>query len=136
MKLLLIMFLIFSFLHSDEIDSEYTDYEKWHEYSGYITLGLVGATILTKFDRGIHEGFGTAAAISMVGTSGLGIYAHKDEIFDFTEGFKKEHWHSLVGVIASIAMIATLSTAPEESHATFGTIGGISAVAPFVIVKW
>ena len=136
LKFLLAIILALSLVHSDDSDSEYTDFEKWHEYSSYVTLGLVGATLLTKFDRGMHEGFGTAAAISMVGTSGLGIYAHKDDVFDLTEGFKKEHWHSLIGTVASIAMIATLATAPEESHAAFGTIGGISAVASFVIVKW
>jgi len=123
-------------IQADDLDSGYTDYEKWHEYSGYITLGLVGATLLTKFDRGMHEGFGTAAAISMVGTSGLGIYAHKDDVFDLSEGFQKIHWHSLIGAMASVAMVATLATAPEDMHATFGTIGGISAVVSFVIVKW
>jgi|GEM_PF-6721334 len=120
-----------------DIVSDYNDYEKWHEYSGLTTLGLAGATILTNsLDRGIHEGLGTAAASGMVITAGLGILAHKDEVFDLSEGWKKEHWHALLGAIAATAMMITLAEAPEEDHATYGVIGGITAGISFVIVKW
>ncbi len=119
------------------ITSDYNDYEKWHEYSGLITLGLAGATILTNsLDRSIHEGLGIGAISGMVITSGLGLLAHKDDVFDLSEGFKKEHWHALLGTIATIAMVATLVKAPDEEHATYGVIGGISAGLSFVIVKW
>ena len=131
----LALFLTLSFLHSHESDS-YTDYEKLHEYSSYITLGLIGATILSTENRGIHETFGTLAGVSMIGTSALGVYAHSDDVFDLSDGWQKIHWHSLISTIASVAMIATLVEAPEDSHQTLGMIGGISAVVSFVIVKW
>jgi uncharacterized membrane protein len=147
MRYILALLLTFSFAFSnsimdkiDEVDlnfnSGYTDYEKWHEYSGYITLGLLGVTMLSTENRGIHETFGIASVISMTTTSGLGIYAHGDEVFDLTKGFKKIHWHSLVGALASVAMLATIAEAPEDEHQALGIIGGISAVISFAIVKW
>ncbi len=114
----------------------YTDYEKWHEYSGYVTLALLGATMLTKFDRDMHEGFGTATAVSMIGTSTIGLIAHKNDVFDLSKGFKAKHWHSILGALATVAMVATLATAPEDSHAAFGVAGGVMATASFIIVKW
>lgn len=135
MKLLLAFILTFSFLYSNDNDS-YVDYEKWHEYSSYITLGLIGATILSTENRGIHETFGTLAGVSMVGTSALGIYAHSEDVFDLSEGWQKIHWHSLISSIATIALVSTLIEAPEEQHQILGMIGGISAVISFTIVKW
>jgi len=135
MKLLLAFILTFSFLYSNDNDS-YVDYEKWHEYSSYITLGLIGATILSTENRGIHETFGTLAGVSMVGTSALGIYAHSEDVFDLSEGWQKIHWHSLISSIATIALVSTLIEAPEEQHQILGMIGGISAVISFSIVKW
>jgi hypothetical protein len=141
-KYLLIFFMSLSLLSGGEnsltVEKKHTynDYEKWHEYAGYTTLGLLGATLLTKFDRGMHEGFGVATAVSMMTTTGLGVLAHKDDIFDLSKGFKKEHWHSILGAIATIAMVATLAEAPEDSHAAFGMIGGITAGISFVVVKW
>ena len=135
MKLLLAFILTFSFLYSNDNDS-YVDYEKWHEYSSYITLGLIGATILSTENRGIHATFGTLAGVSMVGTSALGIYAHSEDVFDLSEGWQKIHWHSLISSIATIALVSTLIEAPEEQHQILGMIGGISAVISFTIVKW
>lgn len=141
MRIFLVLLFSFTMLLAGEksvkdIQSEYNDYEKWHEYSGLLTLGLVGATVLTQWDRGIHEGLGTAAASTMVITSGLGILAHKDDVFDLTEGLKKEHWHAILGAIATVAMVATIAEAPEDSHAAFGVIGGITAGISFVVAKW
>jgi hypothetical protein len=114
----------------------YNDYEEWHEYAGLTTLGLLGATILSSSDRGLHEGFGIATAVSMLATTGIGVVAHKDDIFDISEGLKKEHWHAILGAVATIAMVATVSKAPEDSHAALGMIGGLTAGVSFVIAKW
>jgi len=119
------------------IESQYNDYAKWHEYSGIVSFGLIGATILTnKANRRLHEGLKIATASSMVVTSGLGFLAHKDDIFDLTEGLKKEHWHAILGTIATIAMITTVTKAPNTYNSTLNVIGGVTASVSFIIAKW
>ncbi len=145
-KIFIIVFFAINFLHGEtELlltepvktnKKGYTDYEKWHEYSGYVTLALLGATMLTKFDRDMHEGFGTATAVSMIGTSSIGLIAHKNDIFDLSKGFKAKHWHSILGALATVAMVATLASAPDDQHAAFGVAGGVMATASFILVKW
>jgi hypothetical protein len=72
----------------------------------------------------------------MLATSGIGIYAHKDDVLDLSDGLKKEHWHAILGAVATVAMIASVSSAPEESHAALGVAGGLTAGLSFVIAKW
>jgi hypothetical protein len=114
----------------------YTDYEEWHENSGYIALGLLGATVLTTWNEDIHTGFGIASAIGMATTTTFGVIAHKDEVFDLSDGWKKEHWHSLLGAVATVAILMSVSQAPEDAHAGLGVLGGISAGVSYAIVEW
>jgi hypothetical protein len=114
----------------------YTDYEKWHEYSGYITLGLLGATIATIGNDEIHEKFGVASAVGMLTTTTTGYLAHGDDVLDFSDGFKQEHWHSLLGFIGAAAILMSVSVAPEHQHAGLGVLGGISAGLSFAIIEW
>ena len=138
MRIFLVFLMSFSLLFGEieESKSSYTDYEELHDYSGLITLGLLGATILTIPNEELHEKFGMASAIGMGVTSTFGFMAHKDEVFDLSEGLKAEHWHTILGTIATIAIIASVSQAPEHSHASLGMLGGITAGASFIIVKW
>jgi hypothetical protein len=114
----------------------YTDYEEWHENSGYITLGLLGATMLTTWNEDIHKGFGIASAVGMAITTTLGVVAHKDTVFDLSDGWKKEHWHSFLGAFATVAIIMAVAEAPEDAHAGLGMVGGISAGISYAIVEW
>jgi hypothetical protein len=157
LRILLILTVIFNFLiaetSSEKTDinltediqkmeeleaqnSNFIDYEKWHEYTGLATLGLVALTVATIKEEELHEAFGMASAVGMGVTSTLGLMAYKDDMFDLSEGFTADHWHALLGTLATIAIVASASTAPEHAHAPLGMAGGILATASFIIVKW
>jgi hypothetical protein len=121
-----------------EETSSYTDYEELHEYSGYVTLGLLVGTMVTTSFEDTHKAFGAASAIGMATTTTFGVMAHGEDVFDFSDGFGADHWHALLGALATVAIVTTVGIAPDAGHYGLGTAGGILAGVSYgiTLVDW
>lgn len=110
--------------------------EKFHQYMGLTTLGLVALTaVLPKEEDGPHEMAGTAAAVMAGATVANGLVFHWED-FDFDDGFTDpDNMHMMLGSLGAILMAAAISQAPEGGHAGLGIGGGI-AMATAVKITW
>lgn len=110
--------------------------EKFHQYMGLTTLGLVALTaMLPKEEDGPHEMAGTAAAVMAGATVANGLIFHWDD-FHFEDGFTDpDNMHMMLGTLGAVLMAAAISQAPEGGHAGLGIGGGV-AMATAVKITW
>lgn len=110
--------------------------EKFHQYMGLTTLGLVALTaVLPKEEDGPHEIAGTAAAVLAGATVANGLVVHWED-FDFDDGFTDpDNMHMMLGTLGAVLMAAAISQAPEGGHAGLGIGGGV-AMATAIKITW
>ncbi len=110
--------------------------EKFHQYMGLTTLGLVALTaVLPKEEDGPHEMAGTAAAVMAGATVANGLVYHWED-FDVEDGFSDpDNLHVMLGGIGALLMAAAVSQAPEGGHAGLGIGGGV-AMATAIKITW
>lgn len=110
--------------------------EKFHQYLGLTTLGLVALTALSpKKEDGPHELFATAAAVTAGATVANGLIFHWED-FNFDDGFSDpDNLHMMLGTLGAMLMVAAVAQAPEGGHAGLG-IGGGAAMAMAVKITW
>lgn len=122
-------------LHVNFEESAFTP-EKFHQYLGLTTLGLVALTaVLPKEEDGPHETAGTLAAIAAGATVTNGLIFHWDD-FHFEDGFSDpDNLHMMLGTLGAVLMVAAVSQAPEGGHAGLGIGGGV-AMATAIKITW
>lgn len=122
-------------LHASFEESAFTP-EKFHQYLGLTTLGLVALTaVLPKEEDGPHETAGTLAAITAGATVANGLIFHWED-FHFEDGFSDpDNLHMMLGTLGALLMVAAVSQAPEGGHAGLGLGGGV-AMATAIKITW
>lgn len=122
-------------LHTNFEESAFTP-EKFHQYLGLTTLGLVALTaVLPKEEDGPHETAGTLAAITAGATVANGLIFHWED-FHFEDGFSDpDNLHMMLGTLGALLMVAAVSQAPEGGHAGLGLGGGV-AMATAIKITW
>jgi len=122
-------------LHVDFKEPTFTG-EKFHQYLGLTTLGLVALTaVLPKEEEGPHETAGKAAALMAGATVGTGLVYHWED-FHFEDGFSDpDNLHFMLGTLGAVLMAAAISQAPEGGHAGLGIGGGVM-MASAVKITW
>lgn len=122
-------------LHANFEESAFTP-EKFHQYLGLTTLGLVALTaVLPKEEDGPHETAGTLAAITAGATVANGLIFHWED-FHFEDGFSDpDNLHMMLGTLGALLMVAAVSQAPEGGHAGLGLGGGV-AMATAIKITW
>jgi len=109
-----------------------------HKYAGYAILSLLGANVYLglsnessnfKNDMQLHKDIGSALYAITITSTLVGIYSHRDELFDFSEGVTKEHIHALLGLTA-LSLMAYNQEYLFDTHKDTGLwASGISFVA-------
>lgn len=110
--------------------------EKFHQYLGLTTLGLVALTaIAPKEEDGLHEIAAQSAALAAGATVGTGLVFHWND-FHLEDGITEpDNLHMILGSVGALLMAAAVSQAPEGGHAGLGILGG-SAMAVAVKITW
>lgn len=122
-------------LHVNFVEPTFSP-EKFHQYLGLTTLGLVALTAISpKEEDGPHEMFATAAAATATATVVNGLIFHWDD-FHFEDGFTDpDNLHMMLGSLGALLMVAAVAQAPDGGHAGLG-IGGGAAMAMAVKITW
>lgn len=112
-----------------------------HEYAGYTILSLLATNMYIGLtaedtsnydDMGLHKDVGTALTSIALSSVLIGMYAHRDELFDFSEGITSEHIHALFGLGATAFIVSNLNR-DSDSHKTTGILAGTFAFTAFSI---
>lgn len=114
---------------------------KWHQYFGLSSLTLAALTAIVPKpshddpESGIHHSLAQAAAAlgGAAVVSGLSFH-YKD--LSWNHLIKDpDNWHAFLGTFATLAYVAAISEAPDESHASYGIAGAV-AMLTAIKITW
>ena len=144
MKKILFILLCLTFINSDDYNLAYKVgkvSEKTHQYAGYTILGLVASNVYLGLEneksydednQELHENIGNLLIWTAVSSAIVGMYAHRDDLFDFSEGLTKKHIHAMLGLVAVSYMVKNLSY-DLDSHKDNGMLAGGFAITAFSV---
>ena len=120
----------------DYIELNDFNYDKYlrarHKHDGYLVMGLIAANTYigleqrdTRNSQAMHDALGYALGIKMIDNAASGLYAHRDDLLDFSDGITSKHIHSLLGSAATYLIVSNVldpSADDHKEHAVAGTI--------------
>jgi len=118
------------------------NYDKYlrarHKHDGYLVMGLIAANTYigleqrdTKNSQKMHDALGYALGIKMIDNAASGLYAHRDDLFDFSDGITSKHIHALLGSLATYLIVSNVLDPSADDHKEHAIAGSVLSLVGY-----
>ena len=126
----------------DYIELNDFNYDKYlrarHKHDGYLIMGLIAANTYigleqrnTENSKKMHDALGYALGIKMIDNAASGLYAHRDDLLDFSDGITSKHIHSLLGSLATYFIVSNVLSPSDSDHKEHAIAGSVLSLVGY-----